>query len=271
MYMLPDWDRSCRVKLMIFSSHCLQTLGQPVPALTLQCQAPGKVATTGNFSPTIIFNLAHLQWLTSARSDSYWLILPHTKTDIHPSRSGKLLCACPNASSVEVAIEYNSWVTGKTQPGKQGSIPRPPVAESGRTTRSLRWQMESYSNQFTLDVLHQTIPHKLCRLEMKDVHGFSSTDSHGSENLPSILCLNQEISSNILIFRTKFSHVLFTPDMNGFWSLQVSSLTPEGLRIKCKQFPLTLASQATVKLYMHSILYFTRCYKAVFKWLLVLV
>ena len=48
----------------------------------------------------------------------------------------------------------------------------------------------------TLNILQQTIPHTLCRFEMKDMHGlqcFSSTDSDGSENLPFTLCLNQEI------------------------------------------------------------------------------
>ena len=48
----------------------------------------------------------------------------------------------------------------------------------------------------TLNVLHHTIPHKLCRFEMKDMHGlqcFSSTDFYGSESLLFILCLNHEI------------------------------------------------------------------------------
>ena len=37
----------------------------------------------------------------------------------------------------------------------------------------------------TFTVLYHTISHKLCRLEMKDMHGlqcFSSTDSDGSES-----------------------------------------------------------------------------------------
>ena len=53
-----------------------------------------------------------------------------------------------------------------------------------------------YVSNFTLDVLHHTIPHELRRFERKDMHGlqcFSSTDSDGSENLLFIRCLNQEI------------------------------------------------------------------------------
>ena len=48
----------------------------------------------------------------------------------------------------------------------------------------------------TLTVLHHTIPHKLCRSEMKGMHSvqcFSSTDSDGSERKLFILCLTQEI------------------------------------------------------------------------------
>ena len=55
------------------------------------------------------------------------------------------------------------------------------------------WKQELDPVDLTLNVLHHTIPHKLCRYEMKDMHGFSSTDSDGSENLPFTLCLNQEI------------------------------------------------------------------------------
>ena len=42
-----------QIKLAISPSHSILTLGQPVVALTLQCQAPGKVATMSTKSKTM--------------------------------------------------------------------------------------------------------------------------------------------------------------------------------------------------------------------------
>ena len=42
LYVLPHWDRSCRSN---FLPHSALTPRRPVPALTLKCQAPGRVAT----------------------------------------------------------------------------------------------------------------------------------------------------------------------------------------------------------------------------------
>ena len=47
----------------------------------------------------ITFDLSDLLWLTSAISRSYWLYLPRTKVNVTLAKSGRLLCACLNASS----------------------------------------------------------------------------------------------------------------------------------------------------------------------------
>ena len=50
--------------------------------------------------------------------------------------------------------------------------------------------------RLTLNVLYHTIPHKLCRCEMKDVHSlqsFISTHSEESDSLLFVLCLHLQI------------------------------------------------------------------------------
>ena len=44
LYVLPRWDRSCRFKPSTSPSHRILTPGQPVPALILYYQPPGRVA-----------------------------------------------------------------------------------------------------------------------------------------------------------------------------------------------------------------------------------
>ena len=54
-----------------------------------------------------------------------------------------------------------------------------------------------------INVLHHTIPYKLCRFEMKDMHGlqrFSSTDSDESENLLFMFCLKKKKRNFLITF-----------------------------------------------------------------------
>ena len=56
-----------------------------------------------------------------------------------------------------------------------------------------------FLSSLTLNVLYHTIPHELCRFEMKDMHGFqcvSSVDADGLEGLLFIFCLK---SRNFLL------------------------------------------------------------------------
>ena len=54
------------------------------------------------------------------------------------------------------------------------------------------WSLDSIS--LTLDVLFHTIPHKLCRCQVKDVNGlqsFVTKNSEGGDSLLFILCNNK--------------------------------------------------------------------------------
>ena len=64
-----------------------------------------------------------------------------------------------------------------------------------KNPNSKQQQQQKLFRSLTPNVLHHTTPHKLCRFEMKDMHGlqcFSSAESDGSESLLFILCLKQD-------------------------------------------------------------------------------
>ena len=78
-----------------------------------------------------------------------------------------------------------------------------------------------------------TIPHKLCRFEMKDMHGlqsFSSTDSDGMESLLFILSLNQEIFISPFYFQNKIQPFSVQPWQE--WILELKSFTTDTRRLK---------------------------------------
>ena len=87
----------------------------------------------------------------------------------------------------------------------------------------------------TLNVAYHTIPHKLCRFEMKDMHGpqrFSSTDSYGSEFAFFILCLNQEIFLKHFTFQNQI-----LPFSVQSWQgqiLELKSFTTDTRRVRVK-------------------------------------
>ena len=44
-HVLATLRQKLQIKLFCFTQYSILTAGQPVPALTLQCQAPGRVAS----------------------------------------------------------------------------------------------------------------------------------------------------------------------------------------------------------------------------------
>ena len=61
----------------------------------------------------------------------------------------------------------------------------------------------------TVNVLYHTIPHELCRYEMKDVHDLQSfilTHSEESDSLLFILCLQLQLLLISAFFKRKFSN-----------------------------------------------------------------
>ena len=63
-YVLPDWGRSCSSIFLISPSGSVLTPGQPIPALTVYCQVPCRVATG-----VPVFFLNH--WYDSTRKNPH--------------------------------------------------------------------------------------------------------------------------------------------------------------------------------------------------------
>ena len=139
----------------------------------------------------------HTSTKIQMHSDVHTRVHTHTHTRTHTHT--QIMCVnFTNHTSVSSSSSLTIWyytyfmplkLTGKLG-DKQGSWCTQPV-----TICYCSHPCHEHQSGLTLNVLHHTTPHKLCRHETKDMHGlqcFSSTDSGGSENLLFILCLNQE-------------------------------------------------------------------------------
>ena len=127
-----------QIKFAISSSHCIPTLGQPFLALTLQGQAPGRVAMSKAMSKSSWLDWGHSQLiLVSPTLEAHAVLQGHTHTHIHThtytcththihahmrSHTGMLggggrgrhACTCAGAHSyTQVTKSYNTYKTQK--------------------------------------------------------------------------------------------------------------------------------------------------------------
>ena len=86
----------------------------------------------------------------------------------------------------------------------------------------------SHTSDQTLNVLHHTIPHKLCGLELKDMHGLPCFACTHSERSKALVFYPWSITRNTLnswLFTIKCGHFLFIPDRIWFLEFTITVFT----------------------------------------------